>query len=241
MAKRLRKPQLNQHPRCPRLHVLPHHGPQGQCTALWCADPGGSAKVPLAKAVEKRRAQTVEERRVRETMTDLVRASLPDEAIVSKDDPELRRLAHAERRRNARIAKLGALPALEGKAVEQYAKDRFLALTPEAIQVLEAQLKFGDEKEQKDAARDVLDYAGFKRGEGRTGGTGPVVILFGDNVRQPPWATQPTIDVKATKEIANGTNGNASVGPHHQPGEREDAGGSEEVRSDGGAGHPGSS
>lgn len=180
-------------PKCPSGHALPNQTPKGQCTPLWCAVEG-ARHARIRETAEKRR----EYKKELKTRIDdeigrmMIRHTDADrEEIKQAKYDAITSVAKAATRRAARLHALGELPDLDPKGAEAWAKERIARLVPEAVQVIESKLKYGDDREQMAAAHDIMDYHGFERGAGGRGGTGPIVIInAGGGPVKPAWATQ---------------------------------------------------
>jgi hypothetical protein len=72
---------------------------------------------------------------------------------------------------------------LKGADAEEWADAQLNEALPEAVAELRFQLKYGDDKQRMDAARDVLDATGKRRRDGGAGGGATIIV----NVGALPW------------------------------------------------------
>lgn len=77
---------------------------------------------------------------------------------------------------------------LAGAEAEEYVERKLNDIAPMAVYVLNRAL-LNDENsgQQMEAARQVLDRAGFMKKERQGQSQAPVVILIGDQATRPPW------------------------------------------------------
>lgn len=92
--------------------------------------------------------------------------------------------------------KLLNIPKLEDeKQLESYVGKKLLELAPEALGQLEYDLKLGDDRARSEAAREILDRAGFGKGEKKDQLNAPIVIINpGAVMAQLPWAQRQISD-----------------------------------------------
>ena len=85
---------------------------------------------------------------------------------------------------------------LKSKVTQKYGdplvRQKAMALSVDAVTVLEKMLKLGDSKEQMEAAREILDMTGQRKRDSG-GASGPVIMLMGA-AGSVPWAQR--IEVK---------------------------------------------
>jgi hypothetical protein len=154
--------------KCPRGHALPHHTAAGDCTPLYCAYP--PVRNPRPKA--------------------LVADLHPHGKTERKDLQalEVRRVDLASDRADARKKYLKTPDGLTGPEAESYVTRKMVDLTPMAVAELEFQLMLGDDKARMDAARDVLDRAGFGKKESGGIAAGPLLLInVGGGQVDLPW------------------------------------------------------
>lgn len=94
-------------------------------------------------------------------------------------------LTFAKSRNEAREALVPA-PNLTGAAAEEYVEEKKVALLPQALAEVEFQLRYGDNKERAEAARDVLRMNGMLNRDAPTGVAPTVIINMGDK-QALPW------------------------------------------------------
>lgn len=165
---------------CPGGHNLPHKTNRGACTPLWCVhekiDPRkGSVEQRVAKKIVKEDAKKRGER----------------VAKIKREEIERGMMQIA--RKEVRAGLTEAAPELGGEEAESWALQKISRLLPDAVAELEYQLKFGDDKQRMDAARDVLDANGLRKRDAM-GASGQTIVL---NVSGPlPWqlSSQPAIN-----------------------------------------------
>jgi hypothetical protein len=106
--------------------------------------------------------------------------------------------------------KLLKVPKLEDeKQLETYVGKKLLELAPEALAQMEWDLKLGDDRARSEAAREILDRAGFGKGEKKDQLNAPIVIINpGAVMSQLPWVQRQisdagqVVDVTPDKEKA---------------------------------------
>lgn len=105
---------------------------------------------------------------------------------VEQELAEYKALAHYHRSLvGTRIPK----PDMSQAEAEKWTKDRLVALAPYAVTELERQIKFGNDRARAEAAKEILDRAGYSKNDqsvAHKAAAAPVVILVGTAV-QPPW------------------------------------------------------
>ena len=157
---------------CPAGHRLPKHGPEGQCTPLWCA--AGGKKGAKAVAAGDAMLPTQPKKRGRAAPSG---ADAPFADLGAAKQGAMAKIEGAMVRREVRREVLGGLPSeLEGEEAETWTQRRIVGLLPDAVAEVEYQFKFGDDKQRLDAADRVLDMNGYRRREA-TGGAGQTIIL----------------------------------------------------------------
>jgi hypothetical protein len=171
---------------CPKGHKLPYKSKRGNCTPLYCSE---QRIDPRKNDAEKRGLMKVEKEDAKKR----------GERVKTAQREEVERGMKQMARRDVRKGLLEPTPAdLAGEAAETYVTDKLVRLLPDAVAELEFQLKFGDDKQRMEAARDVLDANGMRKRDAVTAG-GQTIVL---NVNGPlPWAisgTPATIEGKVT-------------------------------------------
>lgn len=101
--------------------------------------------------------------------------------------------AEEELRRRSDELRYGGLKApdkeLDAKEAEAWTRNRISELTTRAVLEVNYGLTRGSTKERMEAAKDILDRAGFARtSDVRGGSSAPVLVLVGAAVQAPPWA-----------------------------------------------------
>ena len=99
--------------------------------------------------------------------------------------------------------KLLKVPKLEDeKQLEAYVGKKLLELAPEALAQMEWDLKLGDDRSRSEAAREILDRAGFGKGEKKEQLNAPIVIINPAAVMaQLPWAQKQISDVGQVVDV----------------------------------------
>lgn len=196
--------------RCPKGHQLPHRTDRGNCTPVYCPDQEErpievhNRLVPqrvhgVRAAAEIRKAKDKAFRRVNLEADAIIDQMIPGDspamvaarkaAKVQKVE-EMVRLGHSIGRFAAMRAFFKTPEGLEGAAAEEFVAKRALALSVDALMILEKNLKLGDSSEQREAARDILDMTGQRRKEAVNVGTAPIIMLInpGGGPVAVPWA-----------------------------------------------------
>lgn len=159
--------------RCPEGHTLPRKGRNGQCTPIYCGGTHAGGK-PTNEALALREAEEAR------PLDDVA-----DEAYKQED----KRLSRADGRNRALAKRLSTPEGLEGDAAEKYADGELIKLLPEAVGVIKRLLRYGDDKQQIDAADKVLRATGRSQREAAAG-AGAVIILQTPEGFSLPWAAR---------------------------------------------------
>jgi hypothetical protein len=106
------------------------------------------------------------------------------------------KMTFAVARKGARET-LVQVPNLSGADAEEYVEEKKVALLPQAMAEIEFQLKYGDNKERIDAARDVMRMNGMLNRDAPTGVAPTIIINMGD--KKLPWQKKEvTVDAQIT-------------------------------------------
>jgi hypothetical protein len=220
--------------KCPKGHDLPREG----CTPIYCGDTPNGKKVvqkdPAALHAMKRgrsSAKTAKDkspgldgvalRAVNQLKTDLAVQDLGTVPEVPPDEDHkakvVERVGKRIAERAVRLALVKAPQNLTGADAEEWADKKSVDLLPDALAQIEYDLKYGDDGQRREAARDVLDMTGRRRREGG-GNVAPTIVLnLGGAL---PWervnekVTAGTVTrVEAGKDAAagNGPSGSAEA------------------------------
>jgi hypothetical protein len=123
--------------------------------------------------------------------------------------------------RNARLELLGVPQGLKAQEAEAFAAARLVDLSPYAVAEMEYQLMYGNDKMRSDAARDILDRAGFgKKSEGGGMG-GPVIVVNLSGDGKLPWMPKEKMVNGTSKEV--GRSGAAAGGAKVPPDDVEES------------------
>lgn len=165
--------------KCPKGHKLPNAGDSGRCTTKWCGvvkttSLANAPVNPLSGPAQGRAIMGDEENGHNETSA--VKAAEKDLMF-----------ARARAKVRAKALGLAALPPVREEDLETYALKKATSLIPDAMAEVEYQLKFGDDKQRKEAALDVLDMTGNRRRDA-LGGGGHTIILTLSPQDAPEWA-----------------------------------------------------
>lgn len=198
---------------CPKGHKLPREG----CTPIYC---GGDAPAalppltPLAKAAAKRgrsKSKTADKAKTRMPSAAVLRdkavavmqethsdrqelASIPDDDYIERYQLKVgKRIAE----RAVRMALLKMPEGLSGADAEDWADKKAVELLPQAMAQIEYDLKYGDDSQRREAARDVLDMTGRRRRDGMVASAPTIVLNLGGG-HMLPWE-------KASAQVATGT------------------------------------
>lgn len=125
-------------PRCPEGHILPNKTDSGNCTGLFCAEPGDGAPPESALVPPERRAPNVD----------------------YSGDAEQKYVDKALVRESIRAKALGTPKNLTGAAAERFVEDKLVELSVPAVMELAGRLRFGDDDQRYKAAKDVLAATG---------------------------------------------------------------------------------
>lgn len=167
---------------CPQGHKLPYRSSGGECTAIYCVEADKKASRALVKASPKEAAKAI-----REEASEV-------------EATEARRLARAQARLKARAGLISVPDLQDPEAAEDWAVRKKHSLVPYAVAELEYQLKYGDDTQRANAAKEVLDRTGHgKQDKSNLGGA--VIILTGGSI-QLPWAQGATSAVKTVEGSA---------------------------------------
>ena len=168
---------------CPGKHRLPHKGTRGFCTLSHCGD---SAK-PAKPVVTVRRAKPED---------------MPPPTAIARGRPvDLDPVSMSLARAKTRLA-LVPVEVVPPEDVEVWTQKKAVSLLPGAMAEVEYQMRFGDDKQRIDAARDVLDMTGNRKRDA-LGGGGNTIIL---NLSQGdlPWLKRAVPEVVAGGLVAGG-------------------------------------
>lgn len=132
------------------------------------------------------------------TKTDLAGAEMVTRLTSeSERDAELARLDDELRYKGLKVPE----KELDAKAAEAWTRERISELSTRAVLEVNYSLTRGSNKERIEAAKDILDRAGFARtSDVRGGSSAPVLVLVGAAVSAPPWA-QKTVDVTPAPQV----------------------------------------
>lgn len=181
-------------------HVLPHDG----CSPMYCCDQ--LAKVKVKKGDGKRLKQseslrasgaTIKDGNPRKAEKDALREMEMSDLSTVETDPQAGMSEEGEEAKAAaatslakRVGKWAARSALmktpsglSGAEAEEWADKNLNEALPEAVAELRYQLRYGDDKQRMDAARDVLDATGKRRKDGGVSGGATIIV----NVGTLPW------------------------------------------------------
>jgi hypothetical protein len=145
--------------RCPNGHELPNAEDGIDCTSALCALNVEKPPIPVGGKM----------------LTEQGEAEM-----------EARRL----RQRHTLTKKLVPTPeGLEGADAETYVEKKLVSLSVPAVAVLEKQLLYGTDEEQRKAARDILDATGHGKKERAGNGASLIIVNMGGG------SNGPTIDL----------------------------------------------
>jgi len=183
---------------CPKGHKLPKTFSGMNCTPVFCAAQEVVASEALTEKDKKRRTQakrSIEKAEYAIRLAKEMQGELANTEKVAEAE-ETQKLERYSGQHRARLAYTKTPSDLHGADAEEFADKKIVHLLPAAVAELEFQLKFGDDKQRMDAATKVLDATGRGKREMLNGGSGPLIILTGNSVIQPPWRKpSATIDV----------------------------------------------
>lgn len=182
---------------CPNKHPLPREG----CTPLYCGEAkalafrkakgphGQELKDPLSHAEKNRKrvlvaSPTLAGEQVRQADA-LAKVAADAAPATESDDKTASQLAKAVAKRAMRRNLVPVPEGLDGADAEEWAQKKAVQLLPDAAAELEYQLKYGDDSQRREAARDVLDMNGMRRRESG-GNNAPTIILNLGNTKL-PW------------------------------------------------------
>lgn len=200
---------------CPGKHELPHKVGNLNCTALFCAD--DAAKMPKleprtykghganhtrdvknvkhdlkakAKLLQEQTFLSVDSKELREIMPGKDKATIDARAAGKVEEMEQLQVLAAQAGRYAARKRLFPTPDFtDEKQAAGFVEKRLMELAPEAVAQLEYDLKMGDAKARTDAAKDILDRAGFSKSDRDGKAQAPVIIINPEAVMaQLPWA-----------------------------------------------------
>lgn len=121
-----------------------------------------------------------------------------EDDAVEAELAEYKALAHYHRSLvGTRIPK----PDMSQAEAEKWTKDRLTALAPYAVTELERQIKFGNDRARAEAAKEILDRAGYSKNDqsvAHKAAAAPVVILVG-SAMQPPWQQNKVVEGTVVK------------------------------------------
>lgn len=173
--------------RCPSGHSLPHKTNAGNCTPVWCAGQIKPKKDALAKRAPGEDKPT---------------------PFVPAEDKEEVRIARAQSRRQARLRAIDfPEKEMEGAEAEQWADRKLVKLLPEAVALLEFDLKYGDDDAKARAAQEIRNATG--RGRKDSGGGASAifnVVMQAPASGAPPMPWMQRVD---PKKLPDGGDGNA--------------------------------
>lgn len=182
------KPKFKSSLRCPRNHKLPHKTPSGECTPVYCAAVTRGQSKEWRSGAEARTTSTT--KKVKAEVKSLIVADEARAAAQVAEEPALAEEIEATRlMKQQHRFKMDALEiphGLEGEEAEQFADKRLVKLLPAAIGELEWMLKFGDEKQRQDAAKQVMDSTGRGKRE-LAGASTPSIIINLSPGMSLPW------------------------------------------------------
>lgn len=161
--------------KCPEGHTLPHKFNGVRCTPLACGQ--------LSKGRAISQAGAVNNLKIRDEKEELKFI----ERNAKKD------AAFAQTRLTVRNSMVEQPPeGLDTAEAEEWTQKKMVALLPAAVAELEYQLKFGDDRQRMDAARDVLDANGMRKRDAITA-SGQTIVL---NIANLPWSPVVNGEVK---------------------------------------------
>lgn len=202
--------------KCPQGHELPHETPTGQCTPLYCGVDGvldDGTKPNGKKIVRKKRAKaqidppkmaepapvkamTVPQRRGLETklqsevdnalQEDEVGRQAAMEAAVDAVRGSIGRAGSGLGSYAVRQAFLKTPKGMSNEEAEVWAQSKSLELLPTALGEVEFRLKFGDDDQRYEAAKDVLDMNGMRKRDAINSGGNTIILNLGAGGT--PWA-----------------------------------------------------
>jgi hypothetical protein len=203
---------------CPGGHELPHKVGNGNCTVLFCLEKDavpdlnprtfvplkGTKKIADAKVSLKEKAVALQQdTHVGQTSQEL-REVFPATDAASKaareggkvEELEQLQVLAAQAGRYAARKRLFPVPAFtDEKQAAGFVEKRLMELAPEAVAQLEYDLKMGDGKARTDAAKDILDRAGFSKSDREGKAQAPVIIINPEAVMaQLPWARRKAVE-----------------------------------------------
>lgn len=156
--------------KCPKGHGLPHQTNAGNCTPVWCA---GQIKHKKEKSLATRAP-----------------AKTPALFVPGEDKEEVK-IARASSRREARLRAINfPEKPMEGLEAETWADKKLVQLLPEAVAVLEFDLKYGDEDAKARAASEVRNATGRGKKDGGGGGGAIFNVIMqpgGSGAPSVPW------------------------------------------------------
>lgn len=172
--------------RCPNGHNLPHKGDAGECTPVAC----GAPKVPSSITLPEATAAIVQAEKE------------------APGDVESARIHLAEARLAARHRALQVPKFDDAAQAEEWADRKLAMMLPLAVADVEADLRWGDDKQRETARRQVLEATGRGRREGIGGSGGPSIVIIANNPNGSidlPWAQKvasiTTSDVKTLTTV----------------------------------------
>lgn len=188
---------------CPKGHRLPRRTAKGACTPVACA--GTGENFIAGRKHQKPSAEKIadNEKRVRQAKKTLeaapVEAALTvkvqNEVAATDEEKALTEVYGTLKRRHViKMAMLEAPVGLTGEAAEQHADAKLVALLPAAVGELEWMLKYGDDKQRENAAKQVLDSTGRGKREVAGASTPSIVINLSPGAAL-PWRTSAQVQV----------------------------------------------
>lgn len=148
---------------------------KGVCTPLFCARLPPNIRPP----------KTLEE--LHQKMPVETKAHTDDRELetthVQRTRRELAKLKEDESERHAVLGVTAPLPT--GADADAYMDRVITDARPLAALEMVHQLRFGNDAARKDAAKFILEDAGHGKKDGKSFGTAPVLMVFGE---APPWA-----------------------------------------------------
>lgn len=208
-AKRSDAPRLTH---CPANHKLPHRGPKGECTPLYCANPTKSYKgkkelpTPIPAELPK---DTKADAVVRSTLIELshepvvlpgkldMDPTLKTAANTGRDEA-LEKISYAAGRYNARKQFFKPPEGLSPEDTEKWFDQKVMGLLPDALAEHEYQLKFGNDEQRRDASNAILDMAGKRKKDAALGGQQTIILNM--NGIKLPFTDKPIINAVALPE-----------------------------------------
>jgi hypothetical protein len=226
---------------CPSGHAIPNRTPKGNCTPVYCA--GKAEKKPQYDVEPKKKSADREffkeiaikgAQKVKENKAIVAAITKEAEARIDKMIPESMPEAREEAKKKAReeVVRLGhsvgrwaamrsffdAPEGLQGADAEQYVQRRAMMLSVDAVLEIERQLKYGDDSQRREAARDILDMVGMRKKEAVNAG-GPVIMLVGGQGTPLPWLNRaPISSTQITDGNTHAQERRREVGGHEAEG-----------------------